>query len=185
MALAAKKIDPVKPLNTNRKDAAMTAAPEKFTKKPVEIEAMQFRLGETTKGEIVAFCPDANIGVPIDENDPESERMDSTDIRWVALATLEGTMTVSDGDWIIKGIQGEFYPCKPDIFADSYDRVVGANDYARIYTDDAGEWRYQVFAGNHRLISASEDGKSDRSGVLRELKREWPHISKISEERRG
>lgn len=34
--------------------------------------------------------------------------------------TLEGTMTASVGDWIIKGVSGEFYPCKPDIFQKSY-----------------------------------------------------------------
>jgi hypothetical protein len=59
----------------------------------------------------------------------------------------------------------------------------GKNDYARIYLDDQKQWRYRVFAGNHRLISASEDGKATRQGVLRELKREWPHVANISEER--
>lgn len=37
--------------------------------------------------------------------------------------TLEGVMTVSEGDWIIKGIKGEFYPCKPDIFEATYEKV--------------------------------------------------------------
>jgi hypothetical protein len=37
--------------------------------------------------------------------------------------TLEGKMHVSDGDWIIKGVQGEFYPCKPDIFEATYEPV--------------------------------------------------------------
>lgn len=37
--------------------------------------------------------------------------------------TLEGKMTVSVGDYIIKGIQGEFYPCKPDIFEKTYEEV--------------------------------------------------------------
>ena len=37
--------------------------------------------------------------------------------------TLEGVMHASPGDWIIKGVQGEFYPCKPDIFAATYDEV--------------------------------------------------------------
>lgn len=39
------------------------------------------------------------------------------------IATLEGEMTVSPGDWVIKGIQGEFYPCKPDIFQATYDQA--------------------------------------------------------------
>jgi len=37
--------------------------------------------------------------------------------------TLEGEMRVDDGDWIIQGVKGEIYPCKPDIFAETYDKV--------------------------------------------------------------
>lgn len=39
------------------------------------------------------------------------------------IETLEGNMVVSDGDYIIKGVQGEYYPCKPDIFHETYDKV--------------------------------------------------------------
>ena len=39
------------------------------------------------------------------------------------IPTLEGVMRASLGDWIIKGVKGEFYPCKPDIFAATYDAV--------------------------------------------------------------
>jgi hypothetical protein len=41
----------------------------------------------------------------------------------LALDTLEGTMTASPGDWIIRGVQGEFYPCKPDIFDATYEEA--------------------------------------------------------------
>lgn len=41
----------------------------------------------------------------------------------VLIETLEGTMKCSEGDWIIKGVKGEFYPCKPDIFEATYDKV--------------------------------------------------------------
>ena len=41
----------------------------------------------------------------------------------VVIQTLEGEMRASQGDWIIKGVKGEFYPCKPDIFAATYERV--------------------------------------------------------------
>lgn len=37
------------------------------------------------------------------------------------IKTLEGLLNVSDGDYIIKGVQGEFYPCKPDIFEETYE----------------------------------------------------------------
>jgi hypothetical protein len=39
------------------------------------------------------------------------------------ISTLEGTMTASNGDWIIRGVKGELYPCKPDIFAEIYEPV--------------------------------------------------------------
>jgi hypothetical protein len=39
--------------------------------------------------------------------------------------TLEGVMEASAGDWIIQGVQGEFYPCKPDIFDATYEEVIG------------------------------------------------------------
>ncbi len=44
-------------------------------------------------------------------------------INELKIATLEGEMNVSVGDWVIKGIKGEFYPCKPDIFEKTYERV--------------------------------------------------------------
>lgn len=43
----------------------------------------------------------------------------------ITIHTLEGDMTASKGDYIIKGINGEFYPCKPDIFAKTYEEVIG------------------------------------------------------------
>lgn len=42
----------------------------------------------------------------------------------ILITTLEGVMRASNGDYIIKGVQGEFYPCKPDIFVATYDEVV-------------------------------------------------------------
>lgn len=43
----------------------------------------------------------------------------------IHIDTLEGVMNASDGDWVIKGVAGEFYPCKPDIFEATYERVDG------------------------------------------------------------
>jgi hypothetical protein len=58
-----------------------------------------------------------NYSVPLGENEthPLAQR------HWVQ--TLEGPLVVSDGDWIIRGVKGEFYPCKPDIFAATYEAV--------------------------------------------------------------
>lgn len=56
------------------------------------------------------------------------------------IQTLEGTMTASPGDWIIKGVNGEFYPCRPDIFEKTYEAVSEVEDFnpaAPPWRDDA------------------------------------------------
>ena len=78
----------------------------KFRKKPVVIEAVQFTGNDA---ECLAFCPIAR--------DPVDDRAN------LVIPTLEGDMLVSMGDWIIKGVKGEFYPCKPDIFDATYEQV--------------------------------------------------------------
>ena len=75
----------------------------KFRKKPVVIEAVQWT-GENPE-EISRFCGEF---VSWDEGEPQ-------------FATLEGDLYAATGDWIIKGVKGEFYPCKPDIFEKSYE----------------------------------------------------------------
>jgi hypothetical protein len=75
----------------------------KFRKKPVVIEATQwFKMGDHPK---VEQHP---------SHDPESKR-------WGWIETLEGGHIVTSGDWIITGVQGEHYPCKPDIFDMTYE----------------------------------------------------------------
>ena len=76
----------------------------RYKKKPVLIEAVQY--DKTNLEEVLNFaegnaCYSSNEGLII--------------------ATLEGEMHASDGDYIIKGVNGEFYPCKPDIFAKTYE----------------------------------------------------------------
>lgn len=83
----------------------------KYRKKPVVIEAIQF---EDTS-DILAKLSDF-IGKDIKVS--YCERIPSLEIE-----TLEGTMKALPGDYIIKGVKGEFYPCKPDIFEQTYDAV--------------------------------------------------------------
>ena len=89
----------------------------KFRKKPVEIDAVQFSGGNFS--EVMDSFPEAkNWSGYLTE-----EKM------WcLEIPTLEGTMTAQDGDWIIKGVKGEHYPCKPDIFEQTYDPVEGSDD---------------------------------------------------------
>ncbi len=81
----------------------------KFRKKPVVIEAVQWKPG-TKEGvaEMLRFVPLPSL---IGDD--------------LAIKTLEGTMVASPGDWIIRGVAGEFYPCKPDIFEETYEQVDG------------------------------------------------------------
>lgn len=96
------------------------AMPERFTKKPVTIEAVQFT--EVLRDAIVLD------GVPCPEGVTRGATTWNQRDRkiWRAeffIKTLEGRMNVDIGDWIIKGVKGEFYPCKPDIFEMTYDRA--------------------------------------------------------------
>ncbi len=79
---------------------------QRFRKLPVEIEAVRY--DGVNLDEVVEFT-----GI---EHRPEQG-----DGRPFAIVTLEGTMLAQPGDWIIKGVQGEFYPCKPDIFEQTYE----------------------------------------------------------------
>lgn len=86
-----------------------TNAPRKFRKRPVVIEAIFYE--DTYDGEtaVLRFCA--------------SRATYYTSHKSMVIDTLEGRFTASPGDWIIKGVKGEFYPCKPDIFEQTYEPV--------------------------------------------------------------
>ena len=84
----------------------------KYRKKPVVIEAR--RLFEPNiPSDISSWCGGKVCGVG-----------DLGRKVWIEIETLEGVMCANYGDWIIKGVKGEFYPCKSDIFEQTYDEVV-------------------------------------------------------------
>ncbi len=80
----------------------------KFRKKPVIVEAVQWK-GNNLE-ELKAFVPKEFRHNKIHEP--------------MGIITRKGVMTISEGDWIIKGVHGEFYPCKPDIFEKTYEAVI-------------------------------------------------------------
>jgi hypothetical protein len=80
----------------------------KFRKKPVVIEAIKW---DGKSGSIFPFAPFENVTAPPEV--AEDGRLHIT--------TLEGVMVAEIGDMVIKGVKGEIYPCKPDIFAATYD----------------------------------------------------------------
>lgn len=103
-----------------------------YKKKPVVIEAIQFQVvkevpctygvhKEYNDWEIIDFMEAHNVFChlswePCDEINPEGNVT-------IMIPTLEGDMIASLGDYIIKGVNNEFYPCKPDIFEKTYEKV--------------------------------------------------------------
>jgi hypothetical protein len=81
----------------------------KYRKKPVVIEAVQ--IIEGNEDAILAFMETTKCPFEIIAE------------HTIVIHTLEGDMTAIPGDWIIQGVKGEFYPCKPDIFESTYDKV--------------------------------------------------------------
>lgn len=79
---------------------------KKYVKKPVEIEAILYT--GTNFNEVQAFCTKHIIECS----------------NGIEIPTLEGTIKASPGDYIIRGICGEYYPCKPDIFMKTYEEVI-------------------------------------------------------------
>lgn len=96
-----------------------------YRKKPVQIQALQLSWG--TWNEMCDFAPVGDVngcrGVYVDDDGNWSDDPDVTATLGLLIPTLEGEMLAVDGDYIIRGIQGEFYPCKPDIFEASYEEV--------------------------------------------------------------
>jgi hypothetical protein len=87
----------------------------KFRKKPVVIEAMQLTLDSAQR--VRDFCG----GILFDQSPMPP---------CIAIRTLEGVMRADLGDWVIRGVKGEFYPCKPDVFAATYEPADVAPDCA-------------------------------------------------------
>lgn len=79
------------------------STPQTYRKKPVVIEAIRYTGNNGYE-----------IGLFVGAADRNAENQ-------FLIRTLEGTMAADPGDWIIRGVQGEFYPCKPDIFAATYE----------------------------------------------------------------
>lgn len=98
--------------------------PRDFTKKPVTIKAIRFSKERPVPA--MAVLNDADVEydyVCSDVNIDTLECMGGTTEHELYIITLGGKMHVEDGDWIIRGVKGEFYPCKDDIFRETYDGV--------------------------------------------------------------
>lgn len=84
--------------------------PTKYRKKPVVIEAMQVIDDLANHVAVGQWITDNGGEAIIPWPDP-----------WLVIRTLEGDMRAEIGDYVIRGVKGEFYPCKPEIFAATYE----------------------------------------------------------------
>ena len=101
----------------------------KFRKKPIVIEAVQ--LTRSNWGEVCEFAGVGGLndgrpawsysGVPGEPPEPGDDL-------WLLIPALEGLLIASEGDWIIRGVAGELYPCKPDIFEATYEPVEDSHE---------------------------------------------------------
>lgn len=137
----------------------------KFCKKPVVIEARQIPVvGDQSSGtwasqvaEIAHWCGgtiSAAKGVAID------------------IPTLEGVMEASPGDWVIRGVKGEFYPCKPDIFAATYTEASQVVDpwavLEQLQGQIAAEIRVMLGEGQYDQAIFDEAQRQRRIAAMRE-----------------
>lgn len=94
----------------------------------VELTALQFTLGETTKRQIVDFCPDANVGTVWTLEDQVG--LDSTDLRWVMVpvpdpddAGCRAYAPCHDTSWILRGVTGEFFVVPDWRYQETYEEI--------------------------------------------------------------
>lgn len=97
----------------------------KYRKMPVVVEARQLAGSNGDMHAVYQWIEANTQGSfdPLDDQVPASGVSIDPATGFMLIATLEGVMQAKPGDWIIRGVQGEFYPIKPDIFADTYEAV--------------------------------------------------------------
>lgn len=109
-----------------------------YEKKPVRVRAFQMtKQRRADNSEWPDWLHDAwnkdvgEAGALLAADYPNSDGTDH-----LVIQTMEGTMTVGWGDWIIQGVKGELYPCKPDIFEETYRKVYPGED------KQEGQWLF-------------------------------------------
>ena len=123
---------------------------QKFVKKPVVIEAIQYDGANIT--EIETFVRGKLPTIMTSDLGTQ-----------LVISTLEGDMKVTKGDYVIKGIKGEFYPCKPDIFKQSYNMVEETNG---ILTEGEKRVRTNFNVSSSKLVDTSKQLMAEAINLL-------------------
>ena len=131
--------------------------PTRWRKKPVEIDAWRVAELNHAAGHDWHALPEPVrdayeeggwvFGALVDEE------------RCISVPTLEGSLLARPDDWIIRGVQGEFYPCKPDIFAATYEPAEPHPvAHVELFTDPTGDHRWRAIARNGEIVATSGEG---------------------------
>lgn len=117
-----------------------------FRKRPVIVDAVQFT--KDNKDELSKFFEGFDVHYVWLHSDES-----------LVIETLEGPMTAREGDWIIRGLHDEFYPCKPEIFEETYEQVTfSAEDVEEGYKSLAEDLHYQMVYLRRKIIWSTLDG---------------------------
>ena len=127
-----------------------------YRKKPVVIEAVQFDGLNPT--EIKDFVGE-NCEVEIYDNKV------TPPIANITIHTLEGDMEVSNGDYVIKGVKGEFYPCKPDIFEQTYEPAEAQKELEEAADKYGKEYCCEWWGGNNWVDDSEQLSLAFKAGA--------------------
>lgn len=163
--------------------------PQRFRKKPVVIEAMQWPVKAQIEADTYEVrCRIAAVHRWVNGNGGRTEVKPAPDIH-VVVDTPEGEMRISPGDWIIRGVAGEFYPCKPDIFDATYEAVSRMTDSLPERMREAAEvleeatarcgggstWDPVGLIDYASRWEAEDAAAAEREALVEELRREIMH----------
>ena len=131
----------------------MTTTPQRFTKRPVTIEAIQWDGTTQTLDDLTAWSSQHTLPggiIPIPNADQDNR---------LIIHTLEGTMRGDVGDWVIKGVSNEFYACKPDIFAETYEPAAEHMQGERLGVGNADVSRISAEPSDAEVRAAAEEAE--------------------------
>lgn len=131
----------------------MTTTPQRFTKRPVTIEAIQWDGTPKTLDTLIDWSRANTLPggiIPIPNADQDNR---------LIIHTLEGTMRGDVGDWVIKGVSGEFYACKPDIFTQTYDPAAEHMEGERPARTNADVSRISAEPSDAEVQAAAEEAE--------------------------
>ncbi len=133
----------------------MTTTPQRYTKRPVTIEAIQWDGTASGATPIIDWIINHDHSA---EYWAPGEWDHETNAAYINITTLEGNMIASRGDWIIRGVQGEFYPCKSDIFDATYQPAAEHAEGEQTGPTDAEVWAAAEALDGHSWMTDPDEG---------------------------